>query len=628
MAIERTLNQENIMPQSEAVLFSEFIDETGTDAGQQLARYRDFYTRCFFQEMAVVSLVICVFAVAYLACYLTGIEYGSFLHGKVLYAVFVLFNVYAAGQCFYSWAVLNSKSVARDYMFFWAVAFTGAAIGNSIDFAIWASEMGPFKQNMLTNLIFVFSLILSFPGMHFLAQVCQVKVTRQPVLYFLPFAVTFAVIPTYMNYEILNSILDAGNIVAISHIPNIKEFLFGIFYAMVGGYLSSLSLFIWQTGKGRLVHSARLIAIGTVVFSFGCAIYAGLFPSIRLLNIPGNPVHIPIALGYVLVALGLRRSENTIKFLMNPESDKLPPVTTLVEIFGENEGLAVYKRLENNIRTTLLELTKSREETQLKKEEIGQLEQEILLRKKIENELLIAKERAEEASLAKSEFLAMISHELKTPLTVIRGYSALLKNKALEKLVETQKITGVAGEIEENSFLLEKMVNNLLEFSRLESGSLKYEKEIFTLGEVLNFIRSVSTTHQKASECQYTEIIPDESIRLEANRQAIEQIVANLLVNAFKFCNKTSVTLELKKEAGNLIITVSDQGIGIPAELQEKIFEAFYQVSLGTRRKFGGIGLGLSIVKKLVTGLNGKIRLASAPGQGSRFEVTLPVVVD
>lgn len=171
------------------------------------------------------------------------------------------------------------------------------------------------------------------------------------------------------------------------------------------------------------------------------------------------------------------------------------------------------------------------------------------------------------------------------------------------------------------------MVNNLLEFSRLESGSLKYEKEIFTLGEVLNFIRSVSTTHQKASECQYTEIIPDESIRLEANRQAIEQIVANLLVNAFKFCNKTSVTLELKKEAGNLIITVSDQGIGIPAELQEKIFEAFYQVSLGTRRKFGGIGLGLSIVKKLVTGLNGKIRLASAPGQGSRFEVTLPVVV-
>lgn len=101
----------------------------------------------------------------------------------------------------------------------------------------------------------------------------------------------------------------------------------------------------------------------------------------------------------------------------------------------------------------------------------------------------------------------MISHELKTPLTVIRGYSALLKSKSLEKIVESQKIAGVASEIEENSYLLEKMVNDLLEFSRLESGSLKYEKEIFTLGEMLNFIRSISTTHQKTSECEYTELI-------------------------------------------------------------------------------------------------------------------------
>lgn len=628
MAIERALNQEGITPRGEAVPFFDFIDETGAEAGQQLARYRDFYTRCFFQEMAVVGIVLSVFALAYLVCYLTGLEYGSFLHGRILYAIFVMFNVYAAGQCFYSWAVLRNKSVARDHMFFWAAAFTGAAIGNSIDFAIWAGEMGPFKQNMLTNLIFVFSLILSFPGMYFLAQVCQVKITRQPVMYFLPLAITFAVIPTYMNYEIIRSILDAGNIMDISRIPNIKEFLFGIFYAMVGGYLSSLSLFIWQTGKGRLVHSARLIAVGTVIFSFGCAVYAGLFPSIPLLDIPGNPVHVPIALGYVLVALGLRRTENTIKFLMNPESDRLPPVTTLVEIFGETEGLAVYKRLESSIRAAMLELSKSREETQLKKEEISQLEQEIGLRKKTENELVIAKNRAEEASRAKSEFLTMVSHELKTPLTVIRGYSALLKNKTLEKLVESQKITGVACEIEENSKHLEKMVNDLLEFSRLESGSLKYEKEIFTLAETLNFIRSISAAHQQTSECRYTEIIPDESVKIEASRQAVEQIIANLLVNAFKFCDRTSVTLELKKENHNLVITVSDKGIGVPDDLQEKIFEAFYQVSLGTKRKFGGIGLGLSIVKKLVDGLNGKISLKSASGQGSRFEVVLPVVVD
>ncbi len=628
MITKRVFEQEGVLLENEAVSLSEFGDNTPVDTRQQVAGYHDFFTRCFFQEMTVVSLVISAFALAYLFCHLAGLEYGTILHGKVLYTVFVLCNVYAAGQCFYSWAVLNNKSVARDYMFFWAVAFTGAAVGNFIDFAIWAGEIGPFKQNMLTNLIFVFSLILSFPGMHFLAQVCQVKVTMQPALYFLPLAITFAMIPTYMNSSILHRILEAGSVLDISHIPNIKEFLFGIFYALVAGYLSSLSLFIWQTGKGRLVHSARLIAAGTVVFSFGCAIYAGLFPVVPLLHIPGNPVHIPIALGYVLVALGLRRTEKTIKFLMNPESEKLPPVMTLVEIFGANEGFAVYKQLENNIRKALLELSKSRAETQMKQEEIGQLEKEIRLRKATENELMIAKVRAEEASCAKSEFLALISHELKTPLTVIRGYSALLKNKSLEKILESQKIAGIAGEIEENSCLLEKMVNDLLEFSRLESGSLKFEKEIFCLGEILNFIRSISITHQKTSECEYTELIPDESLKIQANRQAIEQIIANLLVNAFKFCNKTSVTLELKKEVQNLKIVVADRGIGIPADLHEKIFESFFQVSLGTKKKYGGIGLGLSIVKKLVSGLNGKIFLESTPGQGSRFEVILPVLTD
>ncbi|HPT47120.1 MAG TPA: HAMP domain-containing sensor histidine kinase [Candidatus Rifleibacterium sp.] len=626
MVIERVLEQ-NEAALNDQTGFLEYFNAP-VEARQQVVRYHDFFKRCFFQEIAAIGLVIAAFALTYLGCWLADIEYGTFLHGKVLYTVFVVCNIYAAGQCFFSWAVLNHKSVARDYMFFWAVAFTGAAVGNSIDFAIWAGEIGPFKQNMLTNLIFVFSLILSFPGMHFLAQVCQVKITKQPVLYFLPLAVTYAVIPTSMNYAVLHGILEAGTIVDIGHIPYIKEFLFGIFYALVVSYLSSLSLFIWQTGKGRLVHSTRLIAAGTVIFSFGCAIYAGLFPTVPLLRIPGNPSHILIALGYVIVALGLRRTEKTIEFLMNPESEKLPPVTTLIEIFGENEGFAVYKRLENNIRATLLELSKSREETQLKQEEIGQLEQEIHLRKKTENELLIAKERAEEASRAKSEFLAMISHELKTPLTVIRGYSALLKNKTLEKLIESQKIAGIAGEIEKNSGLLEKMLNDLLEFSRLESGSLKFEKEIFTLAEILTFIRPITATHQKNSECEFTELIPDDSVKIEANKQAVEQIIANLLVNAFKFCNKTSVTLEIKREAENLKIVVTDLGIGIAPDLHQKIFESFYQVSLGTKRKFGGIGLGLSIVKKLVMGLNGKISLESTPGQGSRFEVILPVVID
>ena len=87
------------------------------------------------------------------------------------------------------------------------------------------------------------------------------------------------------------------------------------------------------------------------------------------------------------------------------------------------------------------------------------------------------------------------------------------------------------------------------------------------------------------------------------------------------------MTLEIKQSANDLMIVVSDKGIGVSEDHQQKIFDAFYQVSLGTKRKYGGIGLGLSIVKKLVTWLNGSINLESTPDQGSRFEVTLPVVV-
>ncbi|NLF97163.1 MAG: hypothetical protein GX569_10520, partial [Candidatus Riflebacteria bacterium] len=310
MTIERNcVNQQLLAQIEEAIALPAFNDKADVDANEQAARYQEFSTRCFWQEIAIAAILVTCFALAYLICYLVGIEYGSFLHGKILYAVFVFFNIYAAGQAFYSWAVMRSKSVVRDYMFFWAIAFIGAAIGNSIDYLLWVSETAEFKQNTLTNLIFVFSIILSFPGIYFLAQVCKVKITRQPILYFLPMVLTFAIIPAFMNLDIIKSIFGANSLESIRKIPNLKEFLFGFFYSIAAGYISAVSLFIWQSGKGRLVHSARLVTIGTILFSFSCAIYAGFFPSAPLLDIPGNPVHILIALSYVLVALGVRRSE-------------------------------------------------------------------------------------------------------------------------------------------------------------------------------------------------------------------------------------------------------------------------------------------------------------------------------
>lgn len=110
------------------------------------------------------------------------------------------------------------------------------------------------------------------------------------------------------------------------------------------------------------------------------------------LQIAANPVNLIIAIGYVLTSLGVRRTGFTIRMLSAFDSHRLPPAA-LMEIFGESEGISVYRRLEKNIRSTLLELMKSREETQLKKEEISELEHEINRRKKIEQELILAKKK-------------------------------------------------------------------------------------------------------------------------------------------------------------------------------------------------------------------------------------------
>jgi signal transduction histidine kinase len=362
--------------------------------------------------------------------------------------------------------------------------------------------------------------------------------------------------------------------------------------------------------------------------SFGCSIYAGLFPRIHASEIPSSPVHIIIALGYVFCACGIKRTENTIDIIFNLKNTRLPPWLTLVELFGKSEGLDVYRRLEENIKSTLNELERAKEETQQKQFAISELEQEINLRKKIERDLIFAKEKAEEANRAKSHFLAMMSHELKTPLTAIKGYGGLLKGHSQKSIIETNRLSSVAEQIVLNADNLHSMIEGLLNFSQLESGQFTYRKEIFTIGEILAYIRSVVSEKQTSTLNNFAENVPNPDLKLETDRFSVQHIVVNLLTNAFKFCQNGSITLEIRKSGKrDLYIAVEDTGIGIPADKTEKIFQAFYQVSHGTRRKFGGTGLGLSIVKKITEEMNGTIHLDSEPGKRTRFEVFLPDII-
>jgi signal transduction histidine kinase len=234
-----------------------------------------------------------------------------------------------------------------------------------------------------------------------------------------------------------------------------------------------------------------------IAMSFGCSIYAGLFPRIPAAEIPSSPVHLIIALGYVISACGIKRTESIINTIFNLRDSKLPPWLTLVELFGKSEGLDVYKRLEESVKSTLQELSKAKEESQQKQVAISELEQEIQLRRQTERELIVAKEKAEEANLAKSHFLAMMSHELKTPLTAIKGYGELLRGPARQNLIESGKIFDLADQIVINANNLHAMIEGLLSFSLLESGKFSLKKERFAISDILAYINSLEADHSK-----------------------------------------------------------------------------------------------------------------------------------
>lgn len=586
---------------------------------ENLSKFRALSNSFNRMELIFSWLTVIAFLVAYLGCYYSGIQYASLPHARILYSIFVFFNVAAALTSLFAWSKIPSRSVPKDAILFFSLSMLCAAIGNSLDFIFWLTEITAFKQSVFTNLFFIFAILFSLPGVHLLGRVCRVEFSKQPFFYYMVIIFIYMLIPILMNSS---SVPDFNNL------SNLKEFIFGMLYAVGIGYLAAVSIHLWRAAQGRLIFPARLISIGLISMSFGCAIYAGLFPRIPAEQIPSSPVHIIIALSYVFCACGIKRTESTINTILNLKDTKLPPWLTLVELFGKNEGLEVYKRLETRIKGTLLELMKAKQESQQQQDAIGELEQEIALRKKTERDLISAKEKAEKANRAKSQFLAMMSHELKTPLTAIMGYGELLQGPASSSLIASNKLEMVSKQIVRNSDNLHGMIDRILSFSQLESGHFAFRNEVFQLDEVLPHIRSIANEQRCPQSINYREIIPELKLKFETDKQALQHIVVNLIVNAFKFCKEGEIILEMRKSGENdLFIAVQDSGVGIHSEHLEKIFDAFYQVSHGTKRKFGGTGLGLSIVKKITTEMKGQISVESQLGKGTRFEVFLPGII-
>ena len=227
-------------------------------------------------------------------------------------------------------------------------------------------------------------------------------------------------------------------------------------------------------------------------------------------------------------------------------------------------------------------------------------------------------EKSERERMRK-EFTANVSHELKTPITTIMGFSELLANPNIER----EKVTDFAYEINKEALRLRDIVGDIIELSSLDEG---YETEIEEIDVKSTVSEEIGKLQHKAEENQVTlENRVPSSVTINGWNKVFSDVISNLLDNAIRYNKKGGyVKVDAKENNGKVEISVSDNGIGIPQDSIERIFERFYRVDKSRSRESGGTGLGLSIVKNGVERMGGEVSVKSSLGEGSVFTITLP----
>ncbi|WP_428242088.1 ATP-binding protein [Gynuella sp.] len=237
--------------------------------------------------------------------------------------------------------------------------------------------------------------------------------------------------------------------------------------------------------------------------------------------------------------------------------------------------------------------------------------------------LEVSRQQAEEASKAKSQFLANISHELRTPLNgIIGSMSLLIEDEKNKERLESLKI------VNESSELLLNMLNEVLDFSKIESGNFNINSAPFNPSEIQSeiFGSFLPIANKKNITLNSTCHIDPQNYLL-GDALKIKQILNNLISNAIKFCDQgdVAITSYWQADKNMLVLTVSDSGIGIPEDKQSLIFSEFVQLDSSLKRKHEGAGLGLAITNRLINKMDGSIEVASKVGEGSTFTVTIPL---
>lgn len=320
------------------------------------------------------------------------------------------------------------------------------------------------------------------------------------------------------------------------------------------------------------------------------------------------------------------------------QTEALLVIATVIAIMGVT-GYILFRSMHGSIQLTDKlgaaneELKALNQALKGEKERLDSFSKQLQLKNDdleyLTKELNLKTTQLKEMDVAKEEFAAMITHELKTPLVPIVGYSELLVDGTLGQLTDKQKEK--IQLMHDSAVSLSRLISDLLDIRKLELGKMKFDmagtpiKDI--VEPVVESFRPLAQAKKVALTCPIAEGNGNAEPILTCDPKRVQQVLNNLLSNAIKFVSEKTGSIEVltASKPGLVQFSVRDNGIGIPEEKQSQLFRKFYQVDTSLRREVGGSGLGLAISKGIVEAHNGKIWFESKPGEGSTFYFSIPL---